>query len=227
MSSSRWAAVDAYLEGALITPDEALTGALRRADAAGLPPIQVSPSQGKLLQILAQAIGARSILEIGTLGAYSTIWLARALPANGSLVTIEAEPKHADVALASIAAANYSDRVEVRVGRALDVLPVLADEIRSGSRGPFDFVFIDADKINNRAYFDWSVRLARPGALIITDNVVRDGHVVDADSTDPSVIGTRALFDGFRTEARTVTSALQTVGNKGYDGFAISLVLPA
>src|SRR5947209_6942019 len=185
MSQDQWTAVDRYITDLLVPPDPALDEALRASAAAGLPAINVSPNQGKLLHLLARLRGARTILEVGTLGGYSTIWLARALPDDGRLVTLESDPKHAAIARGNIARAGVADRVELRLGRALDTLPRLAEE----GRGPFDLIFIDADKPNNPDYFAWAVKLARPGSLIVVDNVVRDGAVADAASPDPRVQG--------------------------------------
>ncbi len=220
MSQEQWTQVDRYIADLFVPSDEALDAALRASEAAGLPAMQVAPNQGKLLAILAQSIGARSILEIGTLGGYSTIWLARALPLGGKLITLEVDPKHAEVAHANIARAGLADAVEVRVGPALDTLPRLAEE----GRGPFDLVFIDADKPNNPAYFAWALKLTRRGSLIIIDNVVRDGKVADAASTDANVVGTRQGNVAMAGEPRVFATAIQTVGSKGYDGFAIALV---
>ncbi len=221
MTQEQWTAVDRYIIDSLVLPDPALDAALEASAAAGLPPHHVSPNQGKLLLLLARLQGARAILEIGTLGGYSTIWLARALPEGGRLITLEAEPKHAEVARANIARAGLADIVEVRLGRALDTLPQLAAE----GRGPFDLIFIDADKPSNPDYFAWALKLSRPGSLIIVDNVVRGGAVVDRSSGDASVQGVRRLFDLIRAESRVVSTAIQTVGSKGHDGFAIALVV--
>jgi predicted O-methyltransferase YrrM len=213
----KWEAVDAYLCERLLPPDEALAAALSANAAAGLPAIDVAPNQGKLLHILARMAGARRILEIGTLGGYSTIWLARALPEGGRLTTLEAVPRHAEIARANIARAGLADRVDLRVGRAIDTLPELDPD------DPFDFVFIDADKPGNPDYLDFSIRLTRPGAVIVCDNVVRDGRVTDPHSTDPNVIGVRTMFDRIAADPRLVATALQTVGVKGWDGFAIAI----
>jgi predicted O-methyltransferase YrrM len=224
MSSSEsrlWNDVDAYFSGLLSPEDEALTAALRDSDAAGLPPINVAPNQGKLLQLLAQIQGARRILEFGTLGGYSTIWLARALPEEGRLISFEYEARHADVARRNLDRAGLGRLVEVRVGPALESLPKLADE----NPEPFDFVFIDADKANNRHYVEWALRLTRPGALIVVDNVVRGGRVIDADSDDPAIRGTRAALELIASHPRVSGTAVQTVGGKGYDGFALARVL--
>ncbi|HEY7592872.1 MAG TPA: O-methyltransferase [Actinophytocola sp.] len=216
MTQEQWDAVDGYFSGLLVGEDAALDAALEASDAAGLPQIAVAPTQGKLLHLIARTRGARRILEIGTLGGYSTIWLARALPADGELVTLEYDPKHAEVARANLARAGLADRVDVRVGAALDTLPGLA--------GPFDVVFIDADKPNNPEYFRHALRLSRPGSVIVVDNVVRGGQVANPDSTDPSVLGTRALAELLATEPRVDATMVQTVGSKGYDGFALALV---
>jgi predicted O-methyltransferase YrrM len=220
MSEERWTAVDRYLTELLVPPDAALESALEASAAAGLPPINVTPNQGMLLQILARAVGARAILEIGTLGGYSTIWLARGLAPGGRLVSLEADPAHAEIARANIARAGLADAVEVRLGKALETLPRLADE----GAGPFDLVFIDADKPNNAAYFDWALRLTRPGSLIVVDNVVRGGAVIDGD--DETVQGVRRFLERLGAEPRVRATALQTVGAKGYDGLAIAIVLP-
>ncbi len=221
MSREQWDAVDRYLTDKLVTHDHALDAALQHSESAGLPAIQVAPNQGKLLGLLAGAIGARHVLEIGTLGGYSTIWLARALPPGGRLITLEYEPKHAEVARANIARAGLSDVVEVRVGAALETLPKLAAE----GLPPFDLVFIDADKGNNAAYFDWALKLTRPGSLIITDNVIRNGNIIDESSQDDSIVGTRRFFDRLAAEGKVSATAVQTVGSKGYDGLAIALVM--
>ena len=220
MTQAQWTAVDRYITDTLVPSDPALDAALQHTADAGLPPIAVAPNQGKLLALLAQSIGARTILEIGTLGGYSTIWLARALPSGGALVTLELSPQHAEVARANLARAELSALVEVRVGPALDTLPLLAAE----GRTPFDLVFIDADKQNTAAYFEWALKLTRPGSLIIVDNVVRDGAVIDENSTDASVLGVRRFFAQLAAEPRVSATALQTVGSKGYDGLAIALV---
>jgi predicted O-methyltransferase YrrM len=220
MTQDQWTAVDQYFSGNLIPSDPSLEAALSESAAAGLPAISVSPSQGKLLQILAQILGARSILEIGTLGGYSTIWLARGLRAGGRVITLEVDPKHADVARRNLARAGLSEVVDVRLGSALEVLPQLSAE----RRGPFDLIFIDADKPNIPSYFSWAIKLARPGTLIIVDNVVRDGAVIDATSDDPSVQGVRRFIELLGAESRANGTVIQTVGIKGYDGFAIALV---
>lgn len=220
MTQERWSEVDDYLAAALLPPDAALEAALAASSAAGLPAIQVSATQGKLLELLARIRGARRILEIGTLGGYSTIWMARALPEDGRLVTLEADPRHAQVATANLARAGFGDRVEVRVGKALDTLPgVEADRL-----GPFDLFFIDADKANIPEYMRWAMHLASPGAVIVVDNVVRGGAVADADSGNEAVEGARRLIDMLAAEPRLDATVIQTVGSKGYDGFALAVV---
>ncbi|MBD0707959.1 MULTISPECIES: O-methyltransferase [unclassified Streptomyces] len=216
----RWAEVDAYFAATVAPVDDALTAALADSAAAGLPAISVAPNQGKLLRLLALTQGARAILEIGTLGGYSTIWLARALPADGRLVTLESDPARADVARANLARAGLDRLVEIRTGAALDTLPLLETE----GAGPFDLVFIDADKVNNPRYTEWALRLSRPGTLIIVDNVVRDGKILVPDPDDPAVTGTRELFELVAREPRLDATALQTVGAKGYDGLLIARV---
>lgn len=215
-----WNAVDGYITDLLVAPDAALNAALQASEAAGLPAINVSPPAGKLLHLLARAIGARNILEIGTLAGYSTIWLARALAPGGKLVTLEAEPKHAEVSRANIARAGLTDVVELRLGRALDTLPQIAAE----RRGPFDLIFIDADKENIPDYFGWSLKLGRPGSLIVVDNVIRRGRVINAEDDDPAIQGVRRFNELLAAEPRVTATAIQTVGSKGYDGFAIALV---
>ena len=221
MSDDRWAAVDRYLADLLAPTDPALAAALEKSAAAGLPAIQVSAVQGRLLELLARASGARAILEIGTLGGYSAIWLARGLEPDGRLITLEADPKHAEVARANVARAGLAGRVEILVGPALETLPRLAAD----GRGPFDLVFIDADKPSNADYFDWALKLTRPGSFIVVDNVVREGGVADAASDDPAVLGTRRVLERMAAEPRVRATAIQTVGTKGYDGFAIAVVL--
>ena len=221
MSLPRWAEVDRHLVETLLDPDSALDAALQASADAGLPAIAVAPNQGKLLHLLARLAGARHILEIGTLGGYSGIWLARALPVGGRLVTLEADPRHADVARANFARAGLAGVVDLRVGRALETLPMLAAEARE----PFDFVFIDADKPSLPDYFEWAVRLSRAGAAIVVDNVVRDGAIVDAASDDPAVLAVRRLHAGIARDPRVTATALQTVGSKGYDGFTLALVV--
>jgi predicted O-methyltransferase YrrM len=220
MTQDQWTAVDHYITDLFVPPDPVLDAALEAAADAGLPPIHVAPNQGKLLAILAQSIGARSVLEIGTLGGYSTIWLARALPPGGVVITLEADPKHAEVARANLARAGMAEVVEVRVGQALETLPQLAAE----GRGPFDLVFVDADKPNTAAYFRWAIELTRRGSLIVTDNVVRNGAVADANSDDPNVQGVQRFNAALAAEPRVTATVIQTVGSKGYDGLAIALV---
>ncbi|UUN26665.1 O-methyltransferase [Streptomyces sp. FIT100] len=220
MSNDRWNAVDTYFTDHLAPADEALTAALEASDAAGLPQIAVAANQGKLLHLLALTQGARRILEIGTLGAYSTIWLARALPADGQLVSLEYNPAHAEVARGNLARAGLDKTVEVRVGAALDSLAALEAE----GAGPFDLFFIDADKVNNPNYVEWAVKLSRPGSLIIVDNVVREGAVADAASEDPSVVATRRMVELVGKHPRLTATAVQTVGVRGYDGLLLARV---
>ncbi len=221
MSQDTWTAVDSYLNELLLPSDPGLDAALAASVAAGLPEIQVTPTQGKLLHLLARMQGAHAVLEIGTLGGYSTIWLGRALPRGGRLVTLELEPKHAEVARGNLARAGLADLVDLRVGPALDLLPQLAAE----GRAPFDLIFIDADKVNTPAYFRWALKLSRRGTLIIIDNVVRKGAVADATSDDPAIQGVRQTLELLATEPRVSATAIQTVGSKGYDGFALALVV--
>ncbi|OUL34050.1 methyltransferase [Nostoc sp. T09] len=220
MSQEHWAAVDRYITDLFVQPDLALDTALQTATDAGLPPHNVSPNQGKLLLLLAQIQKARTILEIGTLGGYSTIWLARSLPADGRLISLEANPKHVEIARGNIARAGLSNLVDIRLGRALDTLPQIATE----GHAPFDLIFIDADKPNNPDYLAWGLKLSRRGSLIIADNVVRNGAVVDAISSDSSVQGIRRFNELLAAEPRVSATEIQTVGSKGYDGFAIALV---
>jgi predicted O-methyltransferase YrrM len=220
MNQAQWTAVDRYFSDQLASDDPALEAALKASADAGLPPINVSPNQGKLLHLLARLQGARKILEIGTLGGYSTIWLARALPEDGHLVTLEALAKHARIAEANIANAGLADIVEIRLGPALDTLPKLAEE----AKGPFDLTFIDADKERIPEYFRWALELSRPGSVVIVDNVVRGGAVADAAATDPDVKGVRRFFELLASEPRVSGTAVQTVGSKGWDGFALAIV---
>ncbi len=220
-----WTAVDAYIAGRLVTQDAGLEQAQRTSVEAGLPPIAVTPNQGKLMELLARVQRARTILELGTLGGYSTIWLARALPPGGRLVTLEAEPKYAEVARTNIERAGFDDVVELRVGPALDTLPQLFDE----GAGPFDLVFVDADKANNPGYLEWSLKLSRPGTLIVVDNVVRDGAILDPaaydpEGGDPHIRGVRRFYEMLGAEPRLSATAIQTVGDKGYDGFVLAIV---
>ena len=232
-----WDAVDAYVCGKLATHDSALEDALSASAAAGLPAIQVSAAQGKLLMLAARAVGARRILEMGTLGGYSTIWLARGLAdrhpdgrlreekgfgREGRVISLEANADYAAVARANIDRAGLSEAVEVRVGKALDTLPLLAGE---SAVHPFDLVFIDADKANSPEYFGWALKMSRPGTLIVVDNVVRDGALADASSTDAAVMGMRRLVDVLAAEERVEATVLQTVGTKGYDGFVAAVVV--
>jgi predicted O-methyltransferase YrrM len=221
MTPEKWTEVDRYIADLLLPADPVLEGALQASAAAGLPPIAVAPNQGKLLHLLARLQGARRILEVGTLGGYSTIWLARALAPGGRLVTLEADPKHADVARANFARAGLGGVVELRLGKAADTLPRLAAE----RPAPFDFIFIDADKAGTADYFAWAIRLARIGSVIVVDNVIRHGGVTDAASTDASVQGIRRFNAVLAAEKRVSATELQTVGGKGYDGFALALVV--
>lgn len=221
MNQDQWSTVDRYFTDLLAPADEALAAALADSHAAGLPEIAVAPNQGKLLNLLVAMAGARSVLEIGTLGGYSTIWMARALPADGRMISLEHNPTHADVARANIARAGLDKTVEVRTGAALDILP----ELEAEGAGPFDFFFIDADKVNNPHYVEWALRLSRPGTVIVVDNVVRGGAVVDAESTEPAITGTRAMFELVSSEPRLDATAFQTVGVKGYDGLLVARVV--
>jgi predicted O-methyltransferase YrrM len=220
MNKELWTAVDQYLNQGLIPRDPVLEQALQANAAAGLPSIDVAPNQGKLLHLLARIQGARRILEIGTLGGYSTIWLARALPSGGKLITLEVETKHAEVARTNIERAGLSSIVELRLGPALESLSQLHKE----GVPPFDLIFIDADKQNIPAYLDWSLRLSRPGTVIVTDNVIRDGAVINPEDPDPQVQGVRRFFEMLAANPRLDATALQTVGSKGYDGFALAMV---
>ena len=217
MNESLWSKVDDYLADTLVKPDAALEAALEESDKAGLPQISVSATHGKLLWVLAKLVNAKRILEVGTLGGYSTIWLARALPKDGKLVSLELVEKHAQVARGNLKRAGLEKVAEVRVGRALDLLPQV--------EGPIDLSFIDADKSNNAEYFSWALKLSRPGSVIVVDNVVREGKVIDAKSRDASVQGVRRLNELIAGEPRVSVTAIQTVGSKGYDGFAVALVL--
>jgi predicted O-methyltransferase YrrM len=222
MSQEQWTKVDLYTEGLLTPPDPALDAALAAAAEAGLPPIGVSASQGKLLLLLAQLSRARNILELGTLAGYSTIWLARALPLDGHLITLEADPKHAEVARANISRAGLDHVVELRLGRAIDSLPQLEAE----KKGPFDLIFIDADKPSIPEYFAWALKLSHSGSLIIVDNVVREGALADSDSKDPGVQGVRRLHEILADESTRVNATtIQTVGSKGYDGFLLARII--
>ncbi|MGA5822332.1 O-methyltransferase [Kitasatospora sp. NPDC094028] len=220
-AAATWNAVDAYFAEQLIGHDPVLEAATAAAEAAGLPRIAVAPTQGKLLHLLALTQGARRILEVGTLGGYSAIWLGRALPKDGTLITLEIDPAHAEVARGNLANAGLEKVVEVRLGRAADTL---AELVEQGTE-PFDLVFIDADKPSNPEYFRRALQLTRPGSLIIVDNVVRGGRVADAESTDPAIIGIRALHALIAAEPRVSATSVQTVGSKGYDGFTLARVL--
>jgi predicted O-methyltransferase YrrM len=226
MTDDLWTAVDDYIVERLLPPDPLLDSAVTAGEAAGLPPIAVTPNQGKLLELIARIHGAQHILELGTLGGYSTIWLARALPPGGRLITLEREPHHAEVARASIAHAGLADVVELRVGPALDTLP----ELHAEGAGPFDLIFIDADKQNYPGYLEWSLKLSRVGTLIIGDNVVRSGAILDPAADDPDfgdggvAAGVRRFYEMLAVEPRVTSTAVQTVGAKGHDGFALALV---
>jgi predicted O-methyltransferase YrrM len=221
MNQDQWNAVDEYINRLVVRPDAALDAALAAGAAAGMPAISVAPSHGKLLHLLATIRGARNILEIGTLAGYSTIWLARALPPGGRVVTLEMDARHADVARANFAIAGLSDVIDLRVGRALDTLPQLAEE----KVGPFDLTFIDADKVSIPEYFAWALRLSHVGSVIVVDNVIREGAVIDAASTDPAVVGVRRLNDILAIEQRVSATTIQTVGSKKYDGFTLAVVV--
>ncbi|MFY9855478.1 MAG: O-methyltransferase [Terracidiphilus sp.] len=216
-----WTEVDRYFCDQLVPSDEKLDAALAANRQAGLPAIDVSRLQGKFLDLLVRVIGARRILEIGLLGGYSTIWMARALPEGGSIVSLEVNPHHAEVARANLLNAGVLDRVDIRVGRAIDTLPIL----ESSGAGPFDLIFVDADKPSNADYLAWALKLSRPGTLIVTDNVVRDGKVIQAKSADGDVQGVRRFTEMMAAEPRLSATVLQTVGAKGYDGFALAVVL--
>lgn len=226
MNHDLWTAVDGYISEHLLTPDPVLDAVLVAGDAAGLPPIAITPNQGKLLELLARIHHAHSILELGTLGGYSTIWLARALPKGGRLVTLERDPRYAEVARANIAGAGLADMVQIRVGPALQTLPELHDE----GVGPFDMIFIDADKQNYPGYLDWSLKLSRVGTLIVGDNVVRAGAILDPNADDLGfedggiAAGVRRFYEMLAAEPRVSATAIQTVGAKGHDGFALALV---
>jgi len=221
MNPEQWTAVDQYITDALIPADPVLDAALKASTDAGLPAINVSPAQGKFLHLLTRIHGARRVLEIGTLGGYSTIWLARGmLPAGGKVVTLEVDPKHGRVARANFKHAGLAKMIEVREGRALDTLPLLATE----GRGPFDLIFIDADKVRIPEYFTWALKLSRRGTVIVVDNVIRKGEVTDAQSSDPSVQGVRQLNELLANETRVTATTIQTVGSKGYDGFTLAVV---
>jgi predicted O-methyltransferase YrrM len=215
-----WVNVDRYFSEQLHLSDAILDATMQANTAAKLPAIDVAPNQGRFLQLLVKLTGARKILEIGTLGGYSTICMARALPPDGRLISLEFEPKHAEVARSNIHRAGLSDRVEIRVGAALDSLPKILQE----GLAPFDFIFIDADKPNNPGYVEWAVKLSRVGTLIVVDNVVRDGEIADPHNSDPAIQGTRRMFEWMSGDVRLSATALQTVGSKGHDGFAMAIV---
>jgi predicted O-methyltransferase YrrM len=221
IESDLWTSVDQYLTEILVPKDASLESALAANAAAGLPSIDVSPTQGKFLHLLARIQGAMRILEIGTLGGYSTIWLARALPPLGTLISLEFNPKHAAVAKENIAQAGLASIVEIRIGPAADSLAQLQAE----NAEPFDLIFIDADKPNNPTYLEWALKLSRKGTLIVVDNVIRDGQIADPNNPDPAITGTRTMFEMLAANPRLESTALQTVGGKGYDGFAFALVL--
>jgi predicted O-methyltransferase YrrM len=220
MDQETFSAVDAFVEETLLSDDELLRGALEAAEAAGLPAIQVSPPQGRLLQMLARVLGARTVLEFGTLGGYSTILLARAVAEGGRVITLEANAEYAEVARGSIERAGLADRVELRVGPALETLPALEQE----EVGPFDLVFIDADKVNTPNYFAWSLDHSHPGSLIVADNVVRNGSLAEAADGDEATVAQRRLHEAIGADPRVMATTIQTVGGKGYDGFTIALV---
>jgi predicted O-methyltransferase YrrM len=220
MIEERWTAVDQYITDALVPPEADLDFVLQASEKAGLPSIQISANQGKFLMLLAQIQGARNILELGTLGGYSTIWLAHALPPGGRLITLEVDPKHAEVACTGFKQACLEGVIDLRLGPALQTLPKLCSQ----SHGPFDFIFLDADKENYPAYFSWLLKLSRPGTVIVADNVVRNGAVIDADNKDPRVVGVRRFYEVVAAEPRVNATAMQTVGSKGYDGFVVMTV---
>ncbi len=220
MPDPRWTAVDDYVTDLIVRPDAALEAAVAATAAAGMPPIAVSAPQGQLLALLARMAGATRILELGTLGGYSTIWLARALPTGGRLISLEVDPRHAEVARANLARAGVDAVVEIRVGAALDTLPKLVEE----GAGPFDLIFIDADKPNIPQYLTWAIKLSRPGTVLVIDNVVRDGGLVDASGTRPEVVGVRRLHEQLASDDRVTATTIQTVGAKGYDGFTLGIV---
>lgn len=220
MSDATWSAVDDYLEGLLTPPEPGLSNALQAATEAGLPAIQVTALQGKMLHLLVHITGAKRVLEVGTLGGYSAIWLARALPDGGEVVTLEIDPVHARVAAENFVAAGVADRVRLILGPALESLPTLEQE----ASDPFDLAFIDADKVSNSSYVEWAIKLGRSGTVIVVDNVVRAGAITDAASTNDAVVGTRAVLDLLAKHPRLEATAIQTVGGKGYDGFALAIV---
>jgi len=220
VSTHTWSTVDEYIEHHLIGDDPVLTAALRSSDDGGLPSIAVSPAQGKLLNVLASSVGAKRILEVGTLGGYSAIWMARALGSEGRLISIEADARHAEIARSNLDRAGLSDVVQIWIGSAAELLPKIA----ASGEGLFDFTFIDADKANIPEYVDWAVKLSRPGALILVDNVIRHGAVIDESSTDPDVVGVRRMHEMLAGDERVSATSIQTVGAKGYDGFTLIVV---
>jgi predicted O-methyltransferase YrrM len=220
MAEQTWSAVDEYVSGLLAPHDEVLEQVLETSEKAGLPKIQVSPPQGKLLALLVEAIGAKRIIEFGTLGGYSTIWLGRAVAEGGRLITLEADPRYAAVAAENIARAELGEVVDLRMGPALDSLP----ELEAEGAGPFDLTFIDADKVHTPEYFAWALERSRPGSLIVADNVVRDGRLVDPECDDPAILAQRRLHEMIAADPRLSATTIQTVGGKGYDGFTVALV---
>jgi predicted O-methyltransferase YrrM len=220
MNLEHWTAVDRYFSDNLVPSDSVLEAALAASVAAGLPAINVAPNQGKLLQLLVRIHGARTVLEIGTLGGYSTIWLARGLPAGGRITTLEIDPRHAEVARGNFVRAGLEKIIELRVGPAIETLPQLSAE----GRGPFDFIFIDADKVSIHDYFQWALKLARSGSVIVVDNVVRNGAVIDAASNDANVLGVRRFVASLSRDSLVSATTLQTVGSKGYDGFTLAVM---
>jgi predicted O-methyltransferase YrrM len=220
MDQDLWTSVDRYITDTLVHPDDALDEAVQSNARAGLPAIDVAPNQGKLLHLLARIHGAKRILEVGTLGGYSTIWFARALPPNGKIITLELDPTHAKVAADNIHRAGLTPLVDQRIGPALDSLT----RLHADNEAPFDLIFLDADKPNNPVYLEWALKLSRPGTIIIGDNVIRDGAILNATDTDPSVVGTRTFLERLGSHPRLDATALQTVGSKGYDGFALAIV---
>ena len=221
MSQDIWNAVDSFIVDTVVGHDPLLEGVLESANAAGLPAISVSPAQGKLLYLLARLQGSRNILEVGTLAGYSTIWLARAMPRYGRLITLELEPSHVTVARENIARAGFGDVVDIRTGAALDLLTEMTQRKKEV---PYDFVFIDADKKNIPAYFELVLQLSKPGTVIVVDNVVRDGKLADASSEDEAVQAVRKFHEMLAHERRVSATTIQTVGSKGYDGFSVVMV---
>jgi predicted O-methyltransferase YrrM len=224
MNQDLWTSVEKYLVSTLIHPDQAVDEAVQANASAGLPAIDVAPNEGKLLHLIARIQGATRILEVGTLGGYSTIWLARALPPTGHLITLELDPAHAAVAAKNIERAGLSSLVDIRVGPAAESLATLHADLLAKKIEPFDLIFLDADKPNNPVYLEWAIKLSRKGTIIIGDNVIRDGEILDPNSTNPSVSGTRTFLEHLGSHPRLEATALQTVGSKGYDGFAIAVV---